>query len=621
MSPLIKEIKLPGEDYSFLNNNDSLENRILFLSKINIFVGENNSGKSRLLRSLLSNEFDYVPDSSFIENYNKVVDNLKNEFTSYYKKLGVSIEEINGVYPVLSRMNYIEYLNIDSNLKIFQELLTILENMKKQRDVFLGSKQVFEIAKDLLKIFNNETSVFGEGFAQNFKFPEYKKIYIPILRDMKPINYVSGQFKYDDVYRTRIRDDYFSDLPIDPYVFTGIQSNNLIKINLLGKLSQRKLVNDYQVYLTENFFDNKDVTLIPSEGSGVITVKIGDEIERPIYELGDGIQSIIILTLPLFINKGENLLIFIEEPEKLLHPGLQRKLIETFSRQEKGFENYQYFLTTHSNHLLDITFDHSGISIYTLRKKLCGESHDEKKSRFEIENLSHGDISALELLGVRNSSVFLSNCTIWVEGITDRLYFRHYLKLYFEHLKEEDTNFSEFKEDFHYSFVEYGGSNITHWSFLDKEENPINVDTLCGKLFLIVDQDFNKEERHKELEEKLGDRFYCLNCKEVENLLSKEVLLKVIRDYERGEPKIDFEESDYKDVSLGEFIDKILGDARRRKASYANGSTVRDKLSFCEKARKHSEKWEDLSEETKEICKLIYQFIKNNNYRVLPNQY
>ena len=78
--------------------------------------------------------------------------------------------------------------------------------------------------------------------------------------------------------------------------------------------------------MSENFFD-KRITLIPSQSNGFITVKIGDEIERPIYELGDGIQSIIILTLPLFLNKGNNLLVFIEEPEKLLHPGLQRKLV------------------------------------------------------------------------------------------------------------------------------------------------------------------------------------------------------------------------------------------------------------------------------------------------------
>jgi predicted ATP-dependent endonuclease of OLD family len=159
--------------------------------------------------------------------------------------------------------------------------------------------------------------------------------------------------------------------------------------------------------------------------------------------------------------------VFIEEPEKLLHPGLQRRLIETLMKQE-GFENYQYFMTTHSNHFLDITLDFPEISIYTLTKKIDEGAHDEKDSKFLIENLKHGDTSVLELLGVRDSSVFLSNCTIWVEGITDRLYFRHYLNLYFDNLSK-NNNSARFKEDFHYSFVKYSGGIIAHWSFLDNE--------------------------------------------------------------------------------------------------------------------------------------------------------
>ena len=301
MSHLISEIKLPDENYSFLNSNDLPKDRIRFLSKINIFVGENNSGKSRLLRSLLSNELSYVPDSSFIENYNKVVASLKSEFTSYYKKLGVPIEDVNGIYTSLSSMNSIEYLNnsIDFGSK---KLLEIIKGTQNQTNIFLGNKNISDIGNDLLKIFFKETSIFGDDPEQYPKLAEHKKIYIPILRGLKPINYVNDQFKYDDVYSIRVRDDYFTnpDVYNKIEVSTGILSNNVIKNHLLGSLRQRKLINDYQVYLSKNFFDNKDVTLIPSEGNGVVTVKVGDEKERPIYELGDGIQSIIILTLPLF---------------------------------------------------------------------------------------------------------------------------------------------------------------------------------------------------------------------------------------------------------------------------------------------------------------------------------
>lgn len=59
----------------------------------------------------------------------------------------------------------------------------------------------------------------------------------------------------------------------------------------------------------------------------------------------------------MFIHRNEEMLFFIEEPELNLHPGLQRKLIEAMLSDE--FSNHQFFLTTHSNHLLDLTLDYS----------------------------------------------------------------------------------------------------------------------------------------------------------------------------------------------------------------------------------------------------------------------
>ncbi|AKB22331.1 ATP-dependent endonuclease [Methanosarcina sp. WH1] len=617
MQHLIKEVKLLDENYSFLNNSETSENRIRFLSKLNIFVGENNSGKSRLLRSLLSNELDYVPDSSFIEDYNTFVENLKNEFESYFQKKKIDIKGFINLYKTLDEIKNIESINKSMNLnEKLSKLEQNIQQLENQGNIFSEGVSHTTIAQNLFQIFRVKTCIFGENLEQSLKLPEFQKIYIPILRGTKPIKYTESEgFQYADFYGTRIRKDYFTDEVSNKIeVFTGSTSYNEIKRFLLGNLKERKLIAGYEKYLSENFFDNKPIALIPSQSNGVITVKVGDETERPIYEVGDGIESIIILTMPLFLNKGKSLLVFIEEPEKLLHPGLQRKLIETLLCEE-GFENYQYFITTHSNHLLDITFDFSKISVYTLRKKLDDGTHDEKDPKFSIENLSQGDRSALELLGVRNSSVFLSNCTIWVEGITDRLYFRHYLKLYLEYMKNKGEDFAEFKEDFHYSFVEYGGGNITHWSFLDKEDHPINVEKLCGKLFLITDKDKNKDGRHEKLEKELGVRFYCLECKEVENLLSKKVLLEVVKDYEKADPIIeDFEESDYKNVYLGKFIDDKLGADKKRTASYADKSgTVSDKSGFCLRARKYITEWDDLSNEAKGICERIYQFIKENN--------
>jgi hypothetical protein len=495
----------------------------------------------------------------------------------------------------------------------FSKLIQYIKTLENAGNISSAGVPHPEIAKNLLQIIEAKANIFEGNFEDHFKTADFKKIYIPILRGMRPLHFEENEFKYDDVYQRRTRKDYFDDsseISNNIEIFTGIRSYIDIKNFLLGTLTQRKLIGEYEKYLSEYFFDGKEVTLIPSQLNGLITIKIGDETERPIYEHGDGIQSIIILTLPLFLNKGNNLLVFIEEPEKLLHPGLQRRLIETLLKQE-GFGNYQYFMTTHSNHFLDITLDFPEISIYALTKKIDEGNSDEKEPKFLIENLKHGDTSALEILGVRNSSVFLSNCTIWVEGITDRLYFRRYLELYFDHLSKSN-NSVKFKEDFHYSFVEYSGGNITHWSFLDNEEYPMNIERLCGKLFLIADRDHGKDVRHEKLKKSLEDRFCLLDCREVENLISKKVLLNIIEDYEGCNPEIHFEEIDYKDKPLGQFIDEKLGINKKRSYAAESG-TVSDKLGFCKKAIKYTNDWDDLSNETKIICKKIFQFIGENN--------
>ena len=245
---------------------------------------------------------------------------------------------------------------------------------------------------------------------------------------------------------------------------------------------------------------------------------------------------------------------------------------------------------------------------------VCPNS-DEKDAKFHVENISNEDNRSLQLLGVRNSSVFLSNCTIWVEGITDRRYFRRYLNLYQDTLEPKER---QFKEDWHYSFVEYGGANVTHWSFLDTTDDPIDVERLCGKLFLIADADNAKgakAERLQRLREKLKERFCPLKCKEVENLLSPEILKTVINKYEKRDAAFqEFKQEDYQCEPLGEFIEKkILNQNQSRKHKYSDNGTVREKGDFCEKALAEIKSFEDLSEEAKEIARKLYNFVKANN--------
>lgn len=136
---------------------------------------------------------------------------------------------------------------------------------------------------------------------------------------------------------------------------------------MLGDLNDREKITDFQDFIEDSFFEGEEVALIPKIKSDVIYVKIGNEREYPIYNLGDRIQTLIILTFPLFKYREENLLFFIEEPELYLHPGMQRKFLEIIT--DNQFDGYQYFLTTHSNHFLDMTLDMDKMSIYSFNNE------------------------------------------------------------------------------------------------------------------------------------------------------------------------------------------------------------------------------------------------------------
>jgi len=625
---LLYAMQIPPERKEYSAYGSFQEDWIDHISRLNIFVGENNSGKSRFLRSLFSttdiNNWPYVIDIKQVEtNIDHFFNRIRNMFNS------AEIKEYAGIQEKLSRFS--QFFDEPKSVKteIIAELINCVSNLSKQ---FTTTKEFGEVTyrenaayhnfnsvkfnNELLEVFATFIAIIINKINQSRK--SYTRLYIPTLRGLREIG------NTNDDYKQRTMDDYFNNLkpPFDTSlctVFTGLDLYNEIKAMLLGNLEQRKKIADFQIFLGENFFDGKIVTLIPHIDSKVLHVKIGNEAEKRIYLLGDGIQSIIIMTFPLFLKRDNPFLLFIEEPELYLHPALQRKLIEVFMLPE--FEKTQVFFTTHSNHFLDLTLDIGNISIFTFSKKaLADEANaEELEPEFIIENISNDDARALELLGVNNSSVLLSNCTVWVEGITDRLYIRHMLNLFID----SDKSLTSYQEDLHFSFVEYSGNNITHWSFLETEVQEgsvfqtMNVERLCGKLMLITDRDGeNKNKRHEILAQKLQERYYCLPCKEIENILHPIVIEKVVKEYE-GTDKIKFKTkltaSAYKSKKLGEYLNLNLVN-RQRKAGYASDSgTINDKVNFCRKAICQMKSIDDMTPESIDMCEQIYDFIKKHN--------
>lgn len=639
MEDIIKEIMIPRDDYSFIGKEKDV---LGCLSKINIFVGENNSGKSRFLRSIVEkDDFEFITSN---KDHNKL-----NDFITEFK---VSIK---GYDHLSSFSEFEEAFNSIKTLKNFNFLipkedpclpiLNFLESLKplyKMEDTSTDYASFSEWAE---RMKTNYDRCFQKYFGESKSIRDIKlnysfnRIYIPILRGLRPINYGNSQIDLEkgaiyspeyidrDVYKFRTIADYFASNEENNgnkeknnvfdhnIIFTGLNAYQEIRRYMLSENDEdREMIEDFEVYLSENFFGHERVKLTPAEDKDgrkkdVILVKIGKERGKPIYDLGDGIQSIIIMTLPLFLNRdkikdNKKVLVFIEEPEHFLHPSLQRKLVETFN--EERFSGFQFFFTTHSNHFLDVSLDFEGISMYTINKYL----DDDNNPKFFVKNVDFGDNNLLNLLGIRNSSVFLPNCNIWVEGPTDVFYLRKYFNIYQDYMKRQDMNFIKFDEDRHYSFYEYNGSDMTNLLDLSLDTDDIRL----NRLLVIRDGDTESKDEKKEvnikLNEKLGDNFELLTCWEIENLLSKPVLLKTLENDKRYRGKLsnkDFEEEDYKNEDLKDFIKiNICGDQ-------IDWNPIGKKKKFYERVERNITEWADLSQDTIDLCGRIHDFIERNN--------
>jgi hypothetical protein len=423
-------------------------------------------------------------------------------------------------------------------------------------------------------------------------------------------------FKQEEVdcYYDRTVSDYFTEKPsVRQIVFTGLGLYSTLKRFLLGQPEDREAVRRFEDFLSARFFESRRVTLIPFEGDDTVHIQIGKEKQFPIYHLGDGLQNLIILMFNIFLEK-EPCLFFMEEPETCMHPGFQRVFLQEITR----LDHHQYFITTHSNHLLDMTIDFSDVSVYLFKKASDGET-----AKFSIELRSSKDHALLRDLGVCNSSVFLSNASVWVEGIADRLYLRAFMNKHLKCLEEEGSadaaRFTQFREDCHYSFVEYQGSNIEHWAFdsPDTADERIYAEPLCARAFVVADGDIvGKGDRKERLKKALGDRLDILPCKEIENLIPEEVVRAVVAENfaKRGKDAASIKYNHYSTLKtgIGKYLDRILEDS----VYAAPSGTLKNKMGFCEKAialmASKDFEWQ-LPESLRLVCKRIFEHIAKHN--------
>ena len=670
---MIHQFILPSDNnfYSAYFENEKQLTKLSTLSRVNFFIGANNSGKSRLIRELLKDLQNYriyqAKDASGLIPLNL---NSKQQLSILeipFQDILISVE------PLISTLE--KYIRDPAYKMRLKSLLsipidTIFDEYKVYifhadfRDVMQSLVNGDFIKVDLLKEDSKESvrkkyieylwQQLSEKIGGFFPLQKgFKCTYVPAYRTLRKLLidtasdeekkslYYSLSPRFNNygpineaVIRMRTVFDYFLKkqksesysteesystlLEIDN-VFTGESLFEDIKDLRNSPEEKRKNLIEYELFLSKNFFNGNTVTLNALKINGLedVYIKIGNEKEFPIYNLGDGIQAIILLTVPLFFNREYNHFIFYEEPELFLHPGMQRIFLEVLN----DFPFVQSFIATHSNHFLDTTIDYpNNISIFSLKKEV-----NNGDVKFNVEMLSSPKISILNELGVRNSSVLLANCSLWVEGVSDRMYIKRYLDIYQKEHRTEKDKISLLKEDMHFTFLEYGGNNIVHYDFspTDNDLSKIKASSICNRIFLIHDADIGKEKRHQRLKHQLKNNYYQLDVLEIENLLSPQVLIKTLDSYKLREDNTlfipNFKIEDYENLPLGKFVNELIPKGLKKIFSSGTNHTtpkLYNKIDFAHKALMHINNWDELTPKAQKLTKAIYKFIKKNNSMV-----
>jgi hypothetical protein len=251
-----------------------------------------------------------------------------------------------------------------------------------------------------------------------------------------------------------------------------------------------------------------------------LLVSLNDK-ELRLEELGTGIHEIILLAaISIYYDDA---IVCIEEPELHLHPALQRKLIHFLQSRTTN----QYIISTHSAVFIDLP----DATIFHVK-------NDEMETSIELSMTKDDRRDVLDSLGALASDILQANVVLWVEGPSDRILIRKWLS-------QAD---SELIEGLHYTTMFYGGALVAHLSTSDHASSDeaigkfIKLQDLNRNVAIVLDSDKEKSgaklKKHVDrISEELKSRngFVWITAgREIENYLDGDKVQETLKEIHKN---------------------------------------------------------------------------------------
>ena len=354
--------------------------------KISALVGENNTGKSAILRAL----------NSFF-NYEEEEINFQNGLHQYSNKSQVRIELTFEDIP--DKPEYQDKVNNDELiLRMTYSFATKKRKIEfKKNGIYqtLSNDFIFSLKEDINYVLippnrDQRQVIWTENALLRIVLEEYLKKSTARRDNLTPKVRTAAR---------NLEEVAFSKVEAAVEKYYSLNKNFTFKLNFDRQIDYSLLLND--------------ITLNVDEKGHIYNIT----------ESGSGIQSLTIIALYRYLAelRHNNIILGIEEPEINLHPQAQREFIKSIKENNSGSQNeIQIIFTTHSAVIVD-QLEHDEIILF---RKETDSTRGFKTAGYQVpknfwDNHNLQEFKYYQFYRYRNSEFFFAKFIIIVESKND----------------------------------------------------------------------------------------------------------------------------------------------------------------------------------------------------------